>query len=652
MAIIKMIKNPPKNKRSLKAAINYVKQPAKTRPDLVGGHNCDWERAYNDFIETKALFDKENGIQAKHMVMSFDVNDDVSVELAKQLADELLQNKVFDGFQVLYAVHQDKDHIHTHFLINSVNMETGKRWHQTAVDLQNIKIHSNELCRQHGLSEIEFNKNEGVLSDAEYRNRFESWKYELYLTTVNAARRSVDKDDFKNLMNRLGYDVSWEDDKKYITFTTPDGQKCRNRKLYPQYKFTKEALERQFSENLHLHNSDELKMMQDSFTEKINGVESKYPISHLVEQEETKEFEDVSYQDWYDANRDYLIDDDKYDTYKSLGYAMKHSVSMNDFITRLNNMGMDLDIGDNSDVSVFISKQGIEYDNTELYEGHKYTPSALKECFEKNNFIRQFKDTFWKSIKEAMSMNGFKTLLSDNGYSYDYTDGEYIFKDADGAEIKSDTFGRDFESIFERNVISKFLLYHKWSSDSLQEFLDTVASDGCEINVNDGVISYSFDGQEYQDDSFNVDELNDYFDMKLDKKELKSILWQVRFCATSREDFIDKMGQLGYKVDWQDDGQITYRTPSGRSFDTNDLDVDEFEADALEEQFEKNELDDRFDMLCNFLRVFRSHDPAPVSSAMKVHPDLSGEKLREFMYHFERGSASRYNKNLNNDFSM
>ena len=57
MAIIKMIKNPPKTKSNLKKLMNYITQPAKTRPDLVGGFNCDWENAYDEFTHTKKDFD-------------------------------------------------------------------------------------------------------------------------------------------------------------------------------------------------------------------------------------------------------------------------------------------------------------------------------------------------------------------------------------------------------------------------------------------------------------------------------------------------------------------------------------------------------------------------------------------------------------------
>lgn len=254
-----MIKNPPKTKSNLKKLMNYITQPAKTRPDLVGGFNCDWENAYDEFTHTKKDFDKEDGIQARHMVMSFDVNDDVTVESAKQIGDELLQHKLFENFQVVYAVHKDKDHVHIHFCINSVNLENGKRWHQTSADLKSLKLRSNDLCRKYNLSEIELNQDKGSRTDSEINNRFESWKYELYLATVNSSRRADSIDEFKSVMNELGYTVDWEDNKKYIAFTTPNGQKCRNRKMYPKYLFTKENLQKQFQDNSTTYSPEELK---------------------------------------------------------------------------------------------------------------------------------------------------------------------------------------------------------------------------------------------------------------------------------------------------------------------------------------------------------------------------------------------------------
>lgn len=850
MAVIKMIKNPPKSRRSLRAAINYIKQPAKTRPDLVGGKDCDWELAFHDFSEVKAKFQKEDGIQAKHMVMSFGVDDNVSVELAKQLADELLTDKVFDGFQVLYAVHQDRDHIHTHFLINSVNMETGKRWHQTAVDLRNIKQHSNELCRQYGLSEIEIRKEEGSMSPAEYHNRFESWKYELYLTAVNTAHRSASQEDFTRIMQTLGYGVKWENDKKYITFTTPDGKKCRNRKMYPRYKFTKEALEKQFNSNAKNFGAEELKVAQERFISMVHkAADKKYPLSHLVEQEEAAvNLEGMQYQDWYENNREFMLDDDKYDTYKSLGYAMKYAVSSEDFVTRLNKMGMDAVLDTKSDVSVFVSKQGVEYDSTELYQGENYTPSALNECFARNAEIKNFKDAFWKSIKGGIDIEifnedrswytvksklqeAFQNNLAEEGYILERENQEYTFRSVDGKVIDTEQLNMDFTELFRRNQISTFLMYHKWTTENLEEFLASLEENGCEIkqlgdeitycidgqeykskNLNagelekyfahkaevrrcrdaiwkamksgmnmekfnansswdavsqalgkksfekalakegytleyetheytlrdndgnitdtrtvdkytfidkdgkalnsdelrinldemlkensivtfllyhkwtaesfedflralqedgciirrlDSEITYIVDGQEYTDEQFNASELEEYFGMRQDRHELRDVLWQVSHCATSKEDFIEKMSELDYTVHWSDEEGIEFIVPSGRRFVNKDyielhdeediqqyiLEDEELTSAALEECFEQNIINNRFDMLCNMMHIMRNHEIAPLTSA-NIGRDLTGEKLRDFLYHFEKGGASRYNKNLDHDMSM
>lgn len=654
MAIIKMIKNPPVNKKQLWNVIDYIKQPGKTRPDLVGGKDCDWENAYREFNLVKQEFEKEGGIQAKHMVMSFDVKDDITVELAKQLADELVTDKLFDGFQVLYAVHQDKDHIHTHFLINSVNMENGKRWHQTAVDLRNLKQHSNELCRQHGLSEITIDKGDGAMSDIEIRNRFDSWKYELYLAAVNAAHRSVDKEDFKDIMKSLGYGVSWEDDKKYITFTTPEGRKCRNRKLYPRNRFTKNALERQFDLNADRYGIDELSETQERFIRMVNNVDEdeKYPISSLVEKYDDINLEGMNYNDWYDINREISIDDDKYETYRSMGYAMKRAVDLDDFKSRLQHMGMDAEFNLEANISVFVSKQGVEYDNTELYMGEHYTPSELKKLFLKNADLKQFKDFFRNAAFEARSMEELRGKLLEEGYTLEYENGVYSLHDADGNPVDTSALNKDFDTLYKESGIIKFLFNHKWSAESFDEFIETIQTDGCDVQINENEITYLMYGQEYQKETFNLKELEEYYARRLDRKELRSVLWQVRHCAKSSDDFIDKMSKLGYKVEWYQGGKINFITPSGRTFSNDSLQDDALTQEHLEEQFAQNEVNDNFDLFVNIMRLLRHHDSTPMSSSGLTNQDLTGEKLRDFLYHFEKGSASRYNKNLNNDMSM
>lgn len=53
------------------------------------------------------------------------------------------------------------------------------------------------------------------------------------------------KEDFIKNMNKLGYKVNQTDTRKYITYTTPKGYKCRDNKLYDK-KYLKRAMKNEF----------------------------------------------------------------------------------------------------------------------------------------------------------------------------------------------------------------------------------------------------------------------------------------------------------------------------------------------------------------------------------------------------------------------
>lgn len=250
MAVIEFINGKNNTLSALKRVLNYITNPAKTDDELIGGYNCDTNKAYNDFFMTKTVYNKTEGRQYIHFTQSFAPYDKVTPKIIKQIADELVQMKMFKGFQVAYAVHTDKDHLHTHFVINTVNKETGYKWKQSAEQLQMMKDYSDEICKKHGLI-ITQGKSGSHINRGEYRAKEKgySWKYELYLAVKKIKWIARSKNEFITNMNQLGYQVDWRDTRKYITFINPDGKKCRNRKLYPPEHFTKEALLRAFELN-------------------------------------------------------------------------------------------------------------------------------------------------------------------------------------------------------------------------------------------------------------------------------------------------------------------------------------------------------------------------------------------------------------------
>lgn len=261
---------------SVKRLIDYILREDKTNDLLKGGIYCNPDTAYDEFILTKSIHGKlpdgpiSKSEEAIHFTQSFKV-EELTPELAKKIADELLTHELFKGFQVVYAVHTDQKHIHTHFVINSVNHDDGKRWHISKNDLQAIKDKSNELCREYNLSvlpKMERNRLKGQntrkenidrlhepITQGEYRARRErrSWKVETLYTGMAAREIAKSKEEFIEIMNSFGYSVRWEDSRKDITYTNSDGKKINSDKLgFPDKNFTpltKEELEKQFALN-------------------------------------------------------------------------------------------------------------------------------------------------------------------------------------------------------------------------------------------------------------------------------------------------------------------------------------------------------------------------------------------------------------------
>jgi hypothetical protein len=230
--------------------IEYILREDKTEIGLYSGLNCDADNAYNEFVLTKRNYNKETGRQYIHFVQSFSNHEDVSPETVKAIANELLLMNKFKGFQIVYATHTDTDNLHTHFVLNTVNSYTGMKWKMSKEELQELKDYSDEICRRYGLM-ITHGKQGSHINRGEYRSKekTKSWKYELFLAVNEAKRHATSKDDFIFKLNKLGYQVNWTDERKYITFINIDGKKCRNRKLYPPEQFTKEALEKRFELN-------------------------------------------------------------------------------------------------------------------------------------------------------------------------------------------------------------------------------------------------------------------------------------------------------------------------------------------------------------------------------------------------------------------
>ena len=149
---------------------------------------------------------------------------------------------------MLIATHIDREHIHSHFIVNSVCFDNGKMLRQGPGTLARLRPISDELCVAHGLSVLprQETKTQGLgARECRSATKGESWKLRLMNTIDERMKYAADRDAFVSLMESEGYAVRWESSRKYITYTTPDGMKCRDNKLHEE-KYCKEAMEHEF----------------------------------------------------------------------------------------------------------------------------------------------------------------------------------------------------------------------------------------------------------------------------------------------------------------------------------------------------------------------------------------------------------------------
>ena len=251
MAIVHFVnyKRGTQSRAAMRGVMLYVMQEKKTAWEggpLVSGINCQPQSVYDDFLNTKLLYHKDGGVMFYHMVQSFPKGAAVDPRQAHEAARRLAE--YFGGCEVLVCTHVDREHIHSHCIINSVNFDTGKKLHMAKEQLQELMRRNDAICQEMGLPVFEpIAQQARGMGGAEYHTALkgQSWKLRLMNTIDECMKYAADKDAFVSLMESEGYAVRWEGTRKYITYTTPDGMRCRDNKLHEE-KYCKEAMEHEF----------------------------------------------------------------------------------------------------------------------------------------------------------------------------------------------------------------------------------------------------------------------------------------------------------------------------------------------------------------------------------------------------------------------
>ena len=211
-------------KTHLATDITYITNPEKTEQSFfVSAINClTPESVYDEMMNTKIRFGKTDGVQGFHIIQSF-APGEVTPEQAHSIGLEFCKRLLGDRFEAVIGTHLDKAHLHNHIIVNSVSLIDGRKYHSSYQHyFQEIRRISDELCAEHHLKVID-PKGKG--------EHYAVWKaqQEGKPTLSRMLRDEIDlviRDsftfpDFLNLLEKKGYAVSRNPNRKYLTVRPP-----------------------------------------------------------------------------------------------------------------------------------------------------------------------------------------------------------------------------------------------------------------------------------------------------------------------------------------------------------------------------------------------------------------------------------------------
>ena len=229
--VVNYAKNPEKTIFSdLKQVLKYAEDGEKTidkneKTMYVTGVNCKTETAYEEMTSVQKRFDKCTRNIAYHAYQSFKTGE-VSPELAHKIGVELAR-KMWSEYQVIVATHFNTGAYHNHFVVNSVNMFTGKKFNCNKGAYYHFRELSDELCKEYNLTVIEKPKGKTPRNIYFAEKRGVPTKYNLMRQAINEAMEmSINYAQFKKIMLKKGYIINDDYNRKYPTIRSVNDKKA------------------------------------------------------------------------------------------------------------------------------------------------------------------------------------------------------------------------------------------------------------------------------------------------------------------------------------------------------------------------------------------------------------------------------------------
>jgi hypothetical protein len=196
--------------QGLRKVLDYTQQDVKTEKQFyVTGLNCDPATACQQMGRTKRQYQKQDGILAFHGYQAF-APGEATPETAHAIGVKLAKELWGDRFEVVVSTHLDKQHLHNHFVLNSVSFRDGKRYYDNNTSYALMRQTSDRLCREHALSVIENPQRGKSRHYAEWKAEREgkpTWRGLIREDVDQAVAAAMTFTQFIAALRKEGYEV-------------------------------------------------------------------------------------------------------------------------------------------------------------------------------------------------------------------------------------------------------------------------------------------------------------------------------------------------------------------------------------------------------------------------------------------------------------
>ena len=223
-----------RGKAHLFRLLNYIQNPKKTANGRLTWSNCGLfpQSQYDQMMETKRYFGKEDGRQGYHFVIAFPPDEDVSDETALAFGKDFAERFLHGDYEYVLAVHNDQAHKHIHLVFNSVRQTDGYKYHYKNGDWEKlVQPVTDKLCKEYGLKILEYEKKD-PRKGTHYADHMKekkggiTWKEIIRRDIDHAVSVADDLDSYFAEMHRMGYRIgrsgNLEGYGKYVTYHAPE----------------------------------------------------------------------------------------------------------------------------------------------------------------------------------------------------------------------------------------------------------------------------------------------------------------------------------------------------------------------------------------------------------------------------------------------